>query len=357
MAPCILSIGKALPSYSLSQSEIAQLLVDLLRLDDEEAWMLEKIYKNSCIDRRYSVLPAILHPSPHESPLGMSARNEIYKREAPLLAEKAAIDVINQWRRPSKDITHIISVSCTGAITPGLEFKLARSLGLNPSVSRLGINMMGCFGAFKGLSVAHKIACENTANRVLVVCTELCSLHFRYKGNLESLIVHSLFADGSSAAIVGSDPIKGERSLYEITKESSYALADSEQEMTWDASDLGFDMTLSSKVPYLIEQNIKKFVDVLMGSSIGMQELDWALHPGGKAILEAIEKSLNLNRPQTNSSWEVLSRYGNLSSATLLYVLENLIEKKTKNPWTIGLGFGPGLSIEGMLFRNVHNVS
>ena len=182
MKPSILSIGKAVPSYSASQSEIAEVLIDLLGLDDEDAWMLQKIYQNSCIERRYSVLPTLLHPSyTGESHIGMTTRNDIYKREAPLLAQKAALHAIERWQRSATEITHILSVSCTGAITPGLEFKLAQALGLKPTVARLGINMMGCFGAFKGLSVAHKIACESPNNRVLVVCTELCSLHFRYR--------------------------------------------------------------------------------------------------------------------------------------------------------------------------------
>ena len=113
---------------------------------------------------------------------------------------------MHQWGGPLSAITHVLSVSCTGAITPGLEFKLAQALGLDPYVTRLGINFMGCFGAFKGLSVAHKIACENPSNRVLIVCTELCTLHFRPGESVESTVIHSLFADGSAAAIVGTAP-------------------------------------------------------------------------------------------------------------------------------------------------------
>lgn len=322
-------------------------------LDDEDAWMMERIYKNSHIDKRYSVLPYILHPEIGASSFGMSARNAIYKKEAPILAEIAANHALDKWDRPKNEITHVISVSCTGAITPGLEFKLAQALDLPPSTFRLGVNFMGCFGAFKGLSVAHKIACENPKNRILLVCTELCTLHFHLDKSVESVVIHSLFADGSSAAIIGSDPRSGELPLFEIAKECSWMISDSQAEMTWDAGDTGFDMTLSAKVPQLIEQEIRQFVHRLVGDDKPLTTLDWAVHPGGKAILEAIEKSLCLDRNHTSSSWNVLANYGNLSSATLLYVLNDIVERKPRSAWSVGLGFGPGLSVEGLLLHNM----
>ena len=121
--------------------------------------------------------------------------------------------------------------------------------------------------------------------------------------------------------------------------------------MTWDAGDFGFDMKLSARVPALIEQYIKGFVDVLAPDE-ARQSMEWAVHPGGKAILEAVEKALTLERKQTESSWSVLAQYGNMSSATILYVLENLLHKSALHPLSVALGFGPGLSIEGLLLRN-----
>lgn len=351
--PTILAIGTAIPLYSLEQGAIAKRIIEGLALDDEEAWMLEKIYKNSSISRRYSVLPDILLPEKNKPSLGMSARNAIYKREAPQLAQRAAENALKKWNRPWSEITHVISVSCTGAITPGIEFYLSQALKLNPYVSRLGVNFMGCFGAFKGLSVAHKIASENPHHRVLMVCTELCTLHFRPGRDLETIVIHSLFADGSAALVLGSQPRADEQALYEILQERSYALPESQNEMTWDAGDNGFDMTLSAKVPQLIEKNISPFVASLIGSDKTAQELDWPLHPGGKAILEAVEKALKLDRSHTASAWEVLSKYGNLSSATFLYALEALLARGAAKPYSAGLGFGPGLSIEGILLRNL----
>ena len=357
MLPSILSIGKGLPSYSLSQSEIASRISDLLQLSDEEAWMIEKIYKNSAISKRYSALPDISNPRTRFSPnsqglrlVGMTERNAAYKKEAPLLAEKSAIEALKNWNRSPKDITHIISVSCTGAITPGIEFIVADKLKLNPRISLLGINFMGCYGVFKALKVAAKIAKDNPANRILLISTELCTLHFKPKGDIESIVIQSLFADGFAAVIVGMEPTSNETVLFDLLDEASMIISGSMEDMTWDAGDEGFDMTLSQRVPKLIGENISPFIKQLAGDS-PCQTLEWAIHPGGKAILETIEKTLVLDRSLTASSWNVLNQYGNLSSATILYVLEDIYQRADARKNVISIGFGPGLTVEGLLLK------
>lgn len=348
----ILSIGKAVPKHSATQQQLAGHLIEKLQLDDEEAWTLEKIFKNSKIDKRHSVLPYLLLPKKGGMPPGMSERNAIYKNEAPILAEVAAREAIEGWGGTLKEITHLISVSCTGAITPGIEYHLHKAFKLDPYVQRLGINFMGCFGAFKGLSVAHKIALANPNNRILLVCTELCTLHFHNMKDIESMVIHSLFADGSSACIVGDKPRQGENSLFEIISEASCVLEQTEKEMTWDGSDHGFDMTLSARVPGHIEQTIHPFVKRLIDGKAALSDVDWAVHPGGKSILESVQKGLNLADGKMNASWNVLQHYGNLSSATFLFVLSDLLSHTNRSTHTVGLGFGPGLSIEGLLLKN-----
>jgi len=361
--PSILSIGKSLPTYALSQLEIAERLNDLLQLPDEEAWLLEKIYKNSEINKRYSVLPDIMHPKSRFSMpsqgirfVGMSERNADYKKEAPKLAEKSAKEALTHWGRNPKEITHIISVSCTGVMTPGIEFFLSRQFNLAPDVSLLGINFMGCFGAFKALKVASKIAKADPKNRILLVSTELCTLHFKPRGDIESIVIQSLFADGSAAVIVGCAPLKDENPIFELVDESSYAIQDTMEDMTWDASDEGFDMTLSKRVPLLISEHIGTFVKKLVGSSNALHEYEWAIHPGGKTIIEAIEKTLSLDRSLTASSWNVLRNFGNLSSASFLYVLEDIYKRHDSKDKIVGLGFGPGLSVEGLLLYKSDNL-
>jgi predicted naringenin-chalcone synthase len=338
--------------------ELASVLTDLMQLNDEEAWILEKIYKNSAIEKRYSVVPDILHPkkrfcsSTRElRSVGMSERNETYKKAAPPLAEKAAKQALQHWSRPPSDITHVISVSCTGVISPGIEYYLARQLELDKSTSLLGINFMGCFGAFKALKVATKIAKDNPKNRILLVCTELCTLHFKPHGDIESIVVQSLFADGSAAIILGAEPNNKETPLFAITGDQSSFIHDTMEDMTWDAGDEGFDMTLTRRVPTLISEHIAHFTKQLAGHAMPYSQYEWAIHPGGKSIVETIEKTMCLDRSQTQSSWNVLQQFGNLSSATILYVLDDIAKRKDSKEEIIGLGFGPGLCIEGLLLK------
>lgn len=354
----ILALGKAVPAYSLDQFALAQVISDLMQLSDEEAWILERIYKNSAISRRYSVVPDIMHPKTRfcQNPqsirkVGMSERNQIYKTEAPNLAEKAARGALKDWGGKFEDITHVISVSCTGIMSPGIEYLMTTRLNLRSDVSLLGINQMGCFGAFKALKVANKIAKENPSYRILLVSTELCTLHFKPQGDMESIVIQSLFADGSAAAILGGNIKSNEQSLFKIEEEHSHLIKNTLNEMTWDAGDQGFDMTLSEKVPALIGEHLVPFVRKFNGFQA--EAWEWAIHPGGKSILESAEKVLKLDRSQTISSWNVLKEFGNLSSATFLYVLEDICKRKESRKNIIGLGFGPGLSIEGLsLTRN-----
>lgn len=322
-----------------------------MEFNDEEAWLLKKIYKNSAVQKRYSVLPDILHLK--NAFIGMSERNDIYKKEAPVLAEKAAREAIKNWKGNLSQITHVISVSCTGIMTPGIEFIVARSLGLEPHVSLLGINFMGCFGAIKALKVASKIAKENPKHRILLVSTELCSLHFKTLTDIETTVIQSLFADGSAAVIIGKEPQENETPLFEYIDEHCSYIKDSTRDMTWDASTEGFDMTLSPRVPKLIGENIESFIKTLLGQAYDVQEYTWAIHPGGKAIVEAVEEKLKLDRSLTASSWNVLQSYGNISSATFLYVLDDICQNHSKNEKTVGIGFGPGLCIEALLLKKI----
>jgi predicted naringenin-chalcone synthase len=225
---------------------------------------------------------------------------------------------------------------------------------LNRNVNRFGINFMGCFGAFKALEVANAFAQMDPKNRVLVVCTELCSLHLQDDLSSDTILANSLFADGASAVIVGNARgVNNESPLYEIVKHSSFALDKSQNLMSWEASNRGYLMKLSGFVPLSLSRHIETFSNALIENCASIAECDWAIHPGGKAILQVIEKKLSLKKEQTVSSWETLADYGNMSSATILFVLENLLKKKSTNKTVVGLGFGPGLSVEGNVLRTM----
>ncbi len=351
----ILSLGTALPAAKYQQEEALEVMLNRLSLQEAVLPKIRRIYKHSAIDSRYTVLDDPFGSSQSRffsegSEPKMQERNQIYKEKALPLAVEAAKEALENWQGSPQEITHVISVSCTGIFAPGIEFSLIQELNLSPHVERLGINFMGCFGAFKGLAVASALALENPKNRVLLVCTELCSLHFQPIQTWDALISNALFSDGAAAAIVSSD---GENPLFTILHKTSLALSDSFDEMQWDARDEGLFMKLSLGVPKLLSKEIKNFVNRLLEGRATQNECDFPLHPGGKAILEGIEKELNLSKTQTESSWKVLREHGNMSSATFLFVLQELLRKPKalRLPFAVGVGFGPGLAMEGILLK------
>jgi predicted naringenin-chalcone synthase len=189
----------------------------------------------------------------------MGKRNDYYKQEAPKLAHQAATEALKRWGRAHEEITHIIYVSCTGAVAPGVELLLAQQLGLQPNVRRLGINFMGCFGAFAGLATARAFAASEPEARILVICTELCSLHYQPSERMDQLVANSLFADGAAAVVVGNSLRQNEKPLFEMQTACSFAVPNSLDKMSWEASDTGFVMGLSPDVPRYLRAHIKKY--------------------------------------------------------------------------------------------------
>jgi len=347
----ILALETEVPENVVLQEDFGNLLPRFLGFTDSEARLLKKITSGSQIEKRHLLVKHFqeeMLPPPKTS-----ERNERYKVAAPKLAESVSRKCLEQWGGSLSSITHVISVSCTGMIAPGIEFMLIRRLGLSPHVERLGINFMGCFGAFKGLAIAKALALENPRHRILMVCTELCSLHFQTDTRPDTLVGGSLFADGAAAVVVGVQPHEGEKPLFEIHNQASAALDDTLDLMTWEAGDYGYQMRLSASIPSHLENNISPFVKRLTGPTLSFENCAWAVHPGGKAILNAIVRGCNIPNEELAASWKVLRDYGNMSSPTFLFILKETLERVSLKKWVVGLGFGPGLSIEGMLLKRV----
>lgn len=359
----ILALATKVPSHAFDQAEIAEKFIDVFTVDPQKAQSIKQMYKNSAIHTRYSVLSDFKKERQDWNFWGSdypktipttSQRNDLYKVEASQLAYEAARKVLKVWGGNFEDISHVISVSCTGMVAPGIEFDLMQLLNLKPSTERLGINFMGCFGAFKGLSVAQAFAKENPKHRILLVCTELCSLHLQAEQTLDNILANSLFSDGAAAVIVGADPKSHEIPLWTIHNKGSMALDHTQDKMKWEVGNHGFNMKLSHTVPVFLGKHIAPFVNSLVSSDFCYENCDWAIHPGGKSIIQAIEKALKLQEGLTQASWDTLANYGNMSSATFLFVLHRLLEQKSSKKWTIGIGFGPGLSVEGILLSRYH---
>ncbi|MCH9769915.1 MAG: type III polyketide synthase [Gammaproteobacteria bacterium] len=356
----ILGIGTAVPNFKMQQDYLASFMAKALKLNAAHAAKFEKVGVNTVIEERYSVLGDFLEEVEQDkvflganfpdSQPSLQLRNQRYQQEALPLAYRAARLACQSWGGDYQAITHVVVVSCTGIMMPGLDAHLVDQLSLNPKVERIGVHFMGCFGAFKGLAVASALSRENAKNRILLVCLELCSLHFQDSEHQDTLLANLLFADGCAAVIVGD--AANTNAGCKIIKRESYLLPGSRDTMSWDIGPTALEMHMTKETPAKIRSAIKPFVERLLPGKFA--EADFIIHPGGKAILHAVEMACQLKKTQTQHSWEILRRYGNMSSPTVLFILKRLLQDPDGQKQFVMLGFGPGLTVEGLLCqRNV----
>jgi predicted naringenin-chalcone synthase len=270
----------------------------------------------------------------------------------PLSFEAAARALASAGMTPA-EITHLVTVSCTGFAAPGFDLALFEGLGLDPGVQRTHVGFMGCHGALNGLRVANAFASADHSSRVLVCAAELPSLHFRYEPDPRLSVVNALFADGA-AAVVGradSSPFD-DRNCWRLVASGSALVPDTSDAMSWRIGDTTFEMTLSPKVAGLIAESLRPWLEGWMKPQ-GLSVADvasWAIHPGGPRILDAVETALDLPISATSESRDVLASCGNMSSPTVLFILDRLRRRRAPRP-CVSLAFGPGLAIEVALFE------
>jgi len=313
--------------------------------DPREARLFGRMAERSGIDHRWSVLgeEATLEPGrfyTRDTQPTTAERMAVYAREAPKLALEA-IAALSELGA----ITHLVVSSCTGFVAPGIDQIIARKLGLPGSVERVVVGFMGCYAGVTALRTAGHIVRSDPAARVLVVAVELCSLHLQADAGLESTLAMAQFSDGAAAAIVSAEGFG-----LTIDDGLSATLEESDSLITWTIGDTGFTMGLSGEVPgrlaaALSEPHLAEKVTAGKGADeIGA----WAVHPGGKSILDAVERAFALPQGALAESREVLRSCGNMSSATILFVLEQIMRRKPDNG--VALAFGPGLAMEGFRF-------
>ncbi len=324
------------------------------RLPEREARLFDRMTERAGIDHRWSVLPV---GADGGSPVasdgfyadampGTAARMAIYADAAPTLAI-VAIDALAQ-RTPIDGITHLVVASCTGFVAPGIDQIIARRLGLSPTIERLLVGFMGCYAAVAALRSARHIIRSEPEARVLVVTVELSTLHLQAADTLEPLLAMLQFGDGAAAALVTADP-RG----FAIETPFAATLPDSADLIRWDITDAGFAMHLSGEVPGRIATALADpaFAAAATGGR-PLAEVDrWAVHAGGRSILDAVERSLTLAPDALAASRAVLAANGNMSSATLMFVLADLLAGPPVGNG-IALAFGPGLAAEGFGFRS-----
>lgn len=365
MTSSILSIGTAVPKYKIPQTQVVEFMAKAHGMVDAEQSRLRALYRASGIVDRYSTIPdyasdnlvdrAFYPPSRGLDPFPTTrARSEYYRKEAIELSLESVTDCLSTTEVEAKDITHLITISCTGMYAPGLDIDLVNRLGLPKNVERTCINFMGCYAAFVGIKAANAFCAANPEAKVLVVATELCTLHFQNKTDDDNLISNAIFGDGSATLLISADTSLSSGIALKPLTFYNEIFSEGEQEMAWNIGDFGFEMKLSAYVPVLIEKGIGDLVQKLK-DKVSVKEIQhYALHPGGKRILEVIEQELGLSRNEDWAGRDILRDYGNMSSPTVLFVLHKLfksLKEGNKGDRVLSLAFGPGLTIESMILE------
>lgn len=361
-ATALWSIGTAVPSHRISQTDALDLMLEWHQPEPALARRLRFIYRRSQIDSRYTCCPDMYAPllsvSRADDPLAWSKlttqqRMQVYETEAVELAEIAAQRALDaQSSFTPVDITHLIVVTCTGFVAPGPDLLLLERLGLRPDVRRLQVGFMGCSAALNGLQTADAICRSDPEAVVLLVSVELCTLHFKPNPTEENLIITSLFGDGAAATVVSRADTGA--ALCRIGPFASRVYAQTRDSISWRIEDQGFAMGLGLSNAKDLRPLVPDFVHAFLQTHGWQQDHIglWAIHPGGRAILDTCERALDLSSNALSSSRAVLRNYGNMSSPSVLFVMQHLLDTPlSKSDRGLSLGFGPGISLEGMLWQ------
>lgn len=348
----ILGFGLATPALVADQATATEHALARCATTSAQRAFLRRVYSRSRVDTRGAViLRDGLFPEPTtetDKGPGTGRRLAEYNAEAPGLAENACRDALRASGTPAESITHLVTASCTGFAAPGVDIALIERLGLPPDTQRTNVGFMGCHAAINSLRIADAITSASSEARALVCCVELCSLHFQYGWRSDQIVSNALFADGAGACVVAASTAAQVRLL----GTGSCLVPGTQGAMSWRIGDTGFEMGLSPETPALIEQSLATWLDSWL-TPHGRTRADiahWAVHPGGPKVLDATERALSLAPDALAPSRAVLASHGNMSSATLLFILERMLSTGARG-LIVALAFGPGLTIEAALIE------
>lgn len=364
MKPALLAFGLATPEGVLSRQQAA-VLSDLVAPATVSRGLLERLHERSGVAQRHGVIfdssggQSLYEPPVDEWAKGPSTRTrmEMYERHAASLAERAAHEALTQAGISAGSITHLVTASCTGFCAPGVDAELIARLGLSPDVRRTHVGFMGCHAAINAIAAAAAFASDPAA-RVLVVCVELCTLHMHYGDRTDQLVANALFADGAAAVVLAqsadSRALRVEGTASRLFRgPGGEPLVD---RMRWEITDHGFAMTLGKDVPDLLAAVVPAWADEALARH-GLTRHDvarWAIHPGGPRIVQALTDALQLaesvRADAADAARAVLRSHGNMSSATVLFMLARMLREHKGGP-IVTMAFGPGLAGEMMLLR------
>lgn len=355
----IAGIGTAVPKHKIEQAASLEIMRGLIESNRQIERKSNAIYEHSGVEYRHSVILdqsegeygqrqtffQVEEPSTRE-------RMQRYEHEAVEIARRACEVAIGESATQPGQITHLINVSCTGFFAPGPDIQLIEELGLSPEIARTNVGFMGCHGLFNGLRVAKAYTDADPDAVVLVSAVELCSLHHQYEWTNDKMVANALFADGAAAVVcrAAQKTADHERAM-RLVGNGSTVFAGSQGAMSWKIADHGFEMTLSPETPKLIEQNLRPWLERWLGGhGLRLDEIgSWAVHPGGPRILQAMAEGVSMPIERLAESYAILKSYGNMSSPTIAFIIDQLRQKQAPMP-LVAVGFGPGLVAEAALF-------
>ena len=361
----LLGLGTGLPEHCADETQIAYFLTRVLEASVPEAErsrrraFLERILRGSGIRRRFSVLPDYVEEDPARfrfyppnwrlEPFPTTEqRMKVYEETSVPLCERTARNALADAGVEAGDVSHLVITTCTGFFAPGPDVLLSRRLGLRSTVERSIVGFMGCYAGFNGMRTAAQILGSDPDAVVLQISIELCTLHIQRRDEADFHVANCIFSDGCAAAVFGSEERRG-KGRARLLGTYSAVQPETLDAMTWRIGDTGFEMRLSIEIPSLLRDAIEPFVGTLLDEAgVGRDEVGgWAIHPGGRRIVEQIGEALRLGEDDLRASLTVLREFGNMSSATIFFVLQELLRQRPAAGPIVALGFGPGLTLEG----------
>ncbi|MCE2740654.1 MAG: type III polyketide synthase [Sphingobacteriales bacterium] len=355
------NIQTSLPKFQIPQIELGQYMAEQYDFSEEEKAKLMLMYKRSGIANRHSCLPDFNLTETNKELFinqdepSVSKRMETYFKHALPLATEAAFDALQ-----GEKISHLITVSCTGMAAPGLDLMLIDTLHLPLHTHRSSVNFMGCYAYFHALKIADAYCQSDPHARVLIVSVELCTIHFNKAKDTDQIAANLLFADGAAACLVSAQR-PNHNAYFSIDSFYSKIVPQGKSDMAWKIHETGFLMTLSAYIPQILQSSIKPIIEEALSikNSTITNIQHWGIHPGGRKILDYLSAELGLTQTDLRASYAVLNEVGNLSSSTILFVLQNILNRDgySPNQPCFTAGFGPGLTIETMLLNHAtHSV-
>ncbi|HEX6366220.1 MAG TPA: type III polyketide synthase [Agromyces sp.] len=375
MSITLRGVSTVVPPTILVQEEVRDVFAGQPGLNRLAQRIVSTSFNVSGIETRHTVLDELSRDAHPDVPVffdidsgelllpGTKARNEIYADRATALyveTGRAALDATPGIA--ASDVTHVVTVSCTGFYAPGPDFMVARELGLNAGVERYHLGFMGCYAAIPALRIAKQLCEADAAAVVLVISVELCTLHLRSSNDPDTIVASSLFADGAAAGVVTARPLDGGERAFDLDRFATRITPTGEDDMAWKIGDHGFEMVLSNAIPAIIDEHITGAIEPLIDHDSELAEAlaadtagdaieHWAIHPGGRSILDKVESRLRLSEAQLVPARETLRNFGNMSSATVMFVLRNILASDAADDGdrVVAMAFGPGLTVESAL--------